>query len=120
MKITELINAKNAFDLNCKYDGDIQLAFKVVKFIKSIETEANFYQKSYSDIVLKYADKDENGNDVRISKDHISDFKEEIAKLDSIDVDKPEITFTFDELSKCDLTGNGLYALYPFVAQFDQ
>ena len=110
MKIIDLINAKNAFDLNCKYDGDMQLALKVIKFVKAIETEANFYNKKYSEILLKYAEKDESGNvtqvdrGIKIQKEHIEDFSSEIAKLNSVDVEKPNFEFTVDELNKCDLT----------------
>ena len=121
MKIIDLINAKNAFDLNCKYDGDMQLALKVIKFIKAVETETDFYDKKYSEIVSKYAVKDKDGNieqnerGLLIGKDFISDFTKEIDSLNTVDVDKPDFEFTVDDLNKCDLTGNGLYALYPFI-----
>lgn len=121
MKIIDLINAKNAFDLNCKYDGDMQLALKVIKFIKAIETETNFYNKKYSEIVSKYAIKDENGafiqneHGLSISKDSISAFTKEVDDLNAVEVEVPNIKFNIDELNKCDLTGNGLYALYPFI-----
>lgn len=121
MKIVELLNAKNAFDLNCKFDGDMQLALKVVKFVKTVETEANFYQEKYSEILTKYAEKDDEGkilqteNGVKINKDKVNDFNKEIVKLDNVDVEKPNVEFTVEELNKCDLTGNGLYALYPFI-----
>ena len=121
MKIIDLINAKNAFDLNCKYGGDMQLALKVIKFIKAIEVETEFYDKKYSELLLKYAERDDswdvapsNGG-IKIEKGHIEDFSLEIAQLNSIDVEKPNSEFTIDELNKCDLTGNGLYALYPFI-----
>lgn len=121
MKIIELLNAKNAFDLNCKYDGDMQLALKVIKFIKAVETESDFYQKKYTEILSKYAVKDKDGKIVqdsqglKIDKDSIDKFTTEINDLNAVDVDKPNIEFTLDELNKCDLTGNGLYALYPFI-----
>lgn len=121
MKIIELINAKNAFDLNCKYDGDMQLALKVVKFVKAAETEADFYQKKYSEILSKYAEKDGEGkiiqdkNGLKINADSIEDFSKEVAELDAVDVEKPPVEFTVEELNKCDLTGNGLYALFPFI-----
>ena len=122
MKILELVNAKNAFDLNCKFDGDMSLGLKVVKFIKTIETETDFYNKKYSEIIAKYAVKDEDdkvvheGNEVRIAKEFIEQFSSEMATLNDVDVVAPEIQFTLDELNKCDLTGNGLYALYPFIS----
>lgn len=121
MKIIDLINAKNAFDLNCKYDGDMQLALKVIKFIKAVETETDFYDKKYSEILLKYAEKDKSGNIVqadgglKIKEEHIDIFSSEVKKLNSVDVEKPSFEFTIDELNRCDLTGNGLYALYPFI-----
>lgn len=121
MKIIDLINAKNAFDLNCKYDGDMQLALKVIKFIKAIETETSFYDKKYSEIISKYAIKDENGafiqneHGLSINKDSISAFTKEINDLNAVEVEIPNIKFDIDELNKCDLTGNGLYALYPFI-----
>lgn len=123
MKIIELLNAKNAFDLNCKYDGDMQLALKVVKFVKAVETEANFYQEKYSEILSKYAEKDDSGKilqtdkGIQINKDKVNDFNKEIVDLDSVDVEKPDTEFTLEELNKCDLTGNGLYALYPFIKE---
>ena len=121
MKIIELLNAKNAFDLNCKYAGDMQLALKVVKFVKAVETESDFYQKKYTEILSKYAVKDKDGKIVqdgqglKIDKDSIDKFTTEINELNAVDVDKPNVEFTLDELNKCDLTGNGLYALYPFI-----
>lgn len=121
MKIIDLINSKNAFDLNCKYDGDMQLALKVIKFVKAVETEADFYNKKYSEILSKYAEKDEAGNivpvgnGIKIQEEHIKDFSSDVAKLNSVDVEKPNFEFTVDELNKCDLTGNGLYALFPFI-----
>lgn len=123
MKIIELLNAKNAFDLNCKYDGDMQLALKVVKFVKAVETETNFYQEKYSEILSKYAEKDDSGKilqtdkGIQINKDRVNDFNKEIVDLDSVDVEKPDVEFTLEELNKCDLTGNGLYALYPFIKE---
>ena len=122
LKIIDLIKSKNAFDLNCKYDGDMQLALKVIKFVKAVETEADFYDKKYSEILSKYAEKDESGNivptdngGIKIQEEHIKDFSSDVAKLNSVDVEKPNFEFTVDELNKCDLTGNGLYALYPFI-----
>lgn len=121
MKIIELLNAKNAFDLNCKFDGDMQLALKVVKFVKAVETEASFYQEKYSEILSKYAEKDDDGNilrtenGIKINKDKVDDFNKEITDLNNVEVEIPNIEFTLDELNKCDLTGNGLYALYPLV-----
>lgn len=121
MKIIELLNAKNAFDLNCKFDGDMQLALKVVKFVKAVETEASFYQEKYSEILSKYAEKDDDGNilrtenGIKINKDKVDDFNKEITELNNVEVEIPNIEFTLDELNKCDLTGNGLYALYPLV-----
>ena len=100
----------------------MQLALKVIKFVKAVETEADFYDKKYSEILSKYAEKDESGNivptdngGIKIQEEHIKDFSSDVAKLNSVDVEKPNFEFTVDELNKCDLTGNGLYALYPFI-----
>lgn len=121
MKIIDLINAKNAFDLNCKYDGDMQLALKVVKFIKAIETETDFYNEKYSEIISRHAEKDKNGNIIRcenglkIKKDCIDSCTKDINELNNLEVEKPNVLFTPDELEKCDLTGNDIYAIYPFI-----
>lgn len=123
MKIIDLINAKNAFNLNSKFDGDMQLAFKVVKFVKDIETETDFYNKKYTEIITAYSRKDENGHVIQsdsgiaIDKNNINKFTEEVTELNSVDVEKPNVEFTIEELNKCDLTGNGLYALYPFIKE---
>lgn len=123
MKVIDLISAKNAFDLNSKFDGDMQLALKVVKFVKAAETEEIFYEKRYNEIVNRYAEKDNDGkfvhkdNGIIIKKDCVEDFSKEIENLNAVETEKPAFEFTADELNKCSLTGNGLYALYPFIKE---
>ena len=123
MKIIDLINAKNAFNLSCKFGGDMQLAFKVVKFVKSVEEESNFYNDKYKEIILKYTEKDKEGNPVqtengvKIKNKCAEKFTQELNALNEVEVKMPEVKFTFEELGKCDLTGTGLYSIYPFIKE---
>lgn len=123
MKIIDLLNAKSAFDPSCKFDNDIQLAFKVIKFIKSIESDEKIYMDKYQDLVTKYAQKDDEGkvvtgkDGVHIAPERANEFASQLNDLNDVEVEAPSVKFTLDELQKCNLTGNGLYALYPFIQE---
>lgn len=123
MKIIDLLNAKAAFDPTCKFDNDIQLAFKVIKFIKTIETDEKIYMDKYQDLITRYAKKDNEGkvvsgeNGIQIIPERASEFANQLEALNTVEVQAPDTKFTLDELQKCNLTGNGLYALYPFIQE---
>lgn len=122
MKIIELLNAKNAFDMTAEIKNK-QTGYKVVKFIRAIESEVEYYNKTVQELIQKYAEKDEDGNIVvtdkgtKIDKESRAAFEKEVNDLNSVEVDKPNIEFTIEELEDCSLTYNEMYALFPFIKQ---
>lgn len=123
MKIIDLIHVKNVFNTDAEI-SDIKTAYKIVKFIKAIETETSFYQESMNNIINKYAEKDEN-NRVVVDKEgnysipncNIELYIDEINQLNNLEVDKPNCVFTIEELKDLKISLSGLYMLDPFIVE---
>ena len=80
MKLINLIQIKNVFKPDMKFKN-IQIGYKVMKFLKSIESDTTFYDTKLAEIAQECAEKDgdkikttENGNLV-LAKDKIFDWK---------------------------------------------
>jgi hypothetical protein len=102
----------------------LRLAYKFTKFSSKIEEDYNFYIEKTREIVMKYAEKDEEGkiipNDqgnVTIKKDHIPQAEKELSELARIEVNNPEITFTLEELESLEIKPYDLQYLIPFIEE---
>lgn len=77
----------------------------------------------YQDLITCYAQKDSEGkvvsgeNGIQLIPERANEFASQLNDLNKVEVEAPAVTFTLDELQKCNLTGNGLYALYPFIQE---
>ena len=121
MKILNLIQAKNVFNANEEVENK-KVGYKIVKFIKAIEIETEFYYKSLAKIRDKYAKRDENGNfvadqdgNIAIIPEKANDYIREMNELNDIDVPAPDIRFTIEELECVKMALGGLYILDPFI-----
>ena len=113
MKLINLIQINNLFKPDMKFK-DIQVGYKVMKFLKSIEDDIVFYNTKITEIAQEYAEKDgdklktsENGS-VILKKDKINEWNNKIIDLNNIEIqvnlpvfnlaDFSEFNFTLEEL----------------------
>ena len=113
MKLIQLVQINNLFKPDMKFK-DIQVGYKVMKFLKSIEDDIVFYNTKITEIAQEYAEKDgdklktsENGS-VILKKDKINEWNNKIIDLNNIEiqvnlpvfnlVDFSEFNFTLEEL----------------------
>ena len=89
---------------------DIQVGYKVMKFLKSIENDTNFYNTKLTEIVEECAEKDgdkiktaKNGNLI-LAKDKISEWNSKIADLANIEVEVNLPSFKLEDFAECDFT----------------
>ena len=122
MKLINLIQIKNIFKPDMKFK-DIQVGYKVMKFLKSIENDITFYNTKLTEIAQECAEKDgdkikttENGNLV-LAKDKISDWNDKIADLGNVEVEVNLPSFRLEDFNECDFTLEELSALEPLISE---
>ena len=122
MKLINLIQIKNAFKPDMKFK-DIQVGYKVMKFLKSIENDTTFYNTKLTEIVQEYAEKDgdkiktdERGNLV-IAKDKIPECNNKIVDLGNVEIEVSLPSFKLEDFTECDFTLEELSILEPLISQ---
>ena len=121
MNIITLLNAGQVFEQLGQTKIPSKLAYKIMKFYKSIEIEGAFYNNKRKEIVDLYAEKDENGQPVvengmiRIYADKTSEASAAMQELESMEVEAPNIRFTLAELEGLELSIADMYALDAFI-----
>ena len=122
MKLINLIQIKNAFkpDMEIK---DIQVGYKVMKFLKSIENDTTFYNTKLAEIAQECAEKeedkikiDEHGN-IILAQDKIADWKKKITDLANIEIDVSLPSFKLEDFAECNFTLEELSALEPLISE---
>lgn len=109
MKLIDLIQIKNIFKPDMKFK-DIQVGYKVMKFLKSIEDDITFYNTKLTEIAQECAEKDgnkikttENGNLV-LAKDKIEEWNKKIVDLGNIEIEISLPSFKLEDFSECNFT----------------
>ena len=124
MNIITLINTAKIFDRFAQTKLSSKLAYKIMKFCKSVATEEEFYNTKRNEIIDAYAVKDENGQVavsddgiIQIVPDKIPEANAAMMELNSIEVEAPNIKFTLDELEGLELTVAEMFALDAFIEE---
>lgn len=122
MKLINLIQIKNIFKPDMKFN-DIQVGYKVMKFLKSIETDVSFYNNKLAEIAQDCAEKDgdkikttDNGNLV-VAKDKISEWNDKITDLANIDIEVTIPSFKLEDFSQCNFNLEELSILEPLITE---
>lgn len=123
MKIKQLIEAKRVIMPLVQEKLSPRLSYKLMKFIKEIEVEEDFYNKKLNELVDKYGERDDNDklvytdNGVKIREDKMPDCNAELQEIGDVDVDAPSITFTLDELDSVKLSVSDMFFLQDFIVE---
>ena len=122
MKLINLIQIKNIFKPNMKFT-DIQVGYQVMKFLKSIENDINFYNTKLTEIAQECAEKDEdkikiddNGN-ISLLQDKIVEWNSKINDLANIEVDITLPSFKLADFKECDFTLEELSVLELLISE---
>ena len=122
MKLIKLIQIKNVFKPDMKFK-DIQVGYKVMKFLKSIESDTTFYDTKLVEIAQECAEKDgdkikttENGNLV-LAKDKISEWNNKVEDLANIKIEVTLPSFKLEDFNECGFTLEELSILEPLISE---
>lgn len=106
MKLVDLIQINNIFKPNMEFE-DIQVGYKIMKFLKSIESDVAFYNNKLSEIAQECAEKDgdklkmnENGNLI-LSKEKIEEWNKKVADLANVEIEVNLPSFKLEDFTKC-------------------
>lgn len=123
MKLIELLEARFSIHSLSKEKMPVKLAYRFTKFLKETNTEEDFYKEKLQEILLKYGEKDENGNYVvtptgrKIREDAKDECFAAVVELESTEVDKPDISFTINELGELKMSPETMNSLFAFIKE---
>lgn len=122
MKLINLIQIKNIFKPDMKFK-DIQVGYKVMKFLKSIEDDATFYDTKLTEIAKECAAKDgekiktnDNGNLI-LDKDKIEEWNSKIADLGNIEIEVSLPSFKLEDFTECNFSLGELSILESLISE---
>lgn len=122
MKLINLIQIQNIFKPDMKFKN-IQVGYKVMKFLKSIENDVVFYNTKLSEIAQECAEKegdrikiDENGAIV-LAKDKILDWNNKVADLANIEIEVSLPSFELEDFTECNFTLEELSILESLISE---
>lgn len=124
MNIITLLNVKQIFAQIAQTKISSKLAYKIMKFYKSIEVEEDFYNSKRDELIGIYSEKDANGqivvNDdgtVKIIPDKTQEANKAMWELNNMEVEAPNVKFTLAELEEVKLSVADMYMLDAFIEE---
>lgn len=123
MNILKIINARRVFSNYLDDKMKPSVAYKVMKLVRTAETEESFYQKELQKLIEQYGKRNEDGSlattkdgNILLEEQTLQECKEKIDELNSTEVDAPNIQFTLDELSCISMTVREMNAISAFIS----
>ena len=106
MKMNEVIELSNLYETIKDIKMPLKTSYKFSRLMRQVQTEIEFYQTKFKELVDEYAERDNNGEyiysddgqSISIIKGKEQECNEKIAELQNLDVDIKDISFSFDEL----------------------
>ena len=121
MKLINLIQIKNVFKPDMKFKN-IQVGYRVMKFLKSIENDIAFYDSKLIEIAQECAEKDgdkvkttEDGNLI-LSKDKVEEWHKKTTDLANIEIDITIPSFKLEDFTECNFNLEELSILEALIS----
>ena len=122
MKLINLIQIKNVFKPDMKFK-DIQVGYKVMKFLKSIESDVTFYDNKLIEIAQECAEKDgdkikaSDDGAILLSKDKIQEWNQKINDLSNIEIEVKLPSFKLEDFAECNFNLEELSILESIISE---
>lgn len=106
-------------DLHCS----LKTSYKLNKIESSISQEVNFYNQKFAEIVQKYAKRNEqgefiyspDGSSIEIVDGKSDECQSEVAELQNLKIDVPDITFSIEEFDGLNISISELRPAMSFI-----
>lgn len=124
MNIQRIMKAKRVILEHIEDKITPKLGYKLMKFCKAMDAEEEFFDGRMAEILANYCKKNGDGTYVRnenggfeIREDKIDECNTAVNELNSVEVEKPDFTFTIEELSELKLSVADLIYLEDFIKE---
>lgn len=123
MKLSQIDSLKNTLNILSQKELSFKLAYKISTLTDQIEKDSEFFRNKFRDIVLKYAERDQegevvfDGENVKIRQKDIPAAEKELDELNNVETTETNIFFTIDEFEGLEIKPSELQGLLPFIKE---
>lgn len=125
MKLIDKVAANRVLMEHVNDKLPVFIAYKLMKLLKGLEEDVNFYRTKMSEIIDEYAEKDPNGQALQsqnggviIQNGKVDECNAKIKELEEIPVeDNGDIKFALDELAPINFSINEMLSLECYIEQ---
>ena len=122
MLLIQAVNIKNVLGKITEEKMPVKLAYKIMKFISTVEAEEKFFNEKTLEIIQKYALRDENSEfilttegGIKIDPEKYDDCEKESKELQELEIEVKDIKLTLEELENFNISPKELYVLTPIL-----
>ena len=125
MKLIDKVAANRVLMEHVNDKLPVFIAYKLMKLLKGLEEDVNFYRTKMSEIIDEYAEKDQNGQALQsqnggviIQNGKVDECNAKIKELEEMPVeDNGDIKFALDELAPINFSINEMLSLECYIEQ---
>ena len=125
MKLIDKVAAHRVLMEHVNDKLPVFIAYKLMKLLKGLEEDVNFYRTKMSEIIDEYAEKDPNGQALQsqnggviIQNGKVDECNAKIKELEEMPVeDNGDIKFALDELAPINFSINEMLSLECYIEQ---
>ena len=125
MKLIDKVAANRVLMEHVNDKFPVFIAYKLMKLLKGLEEDVNFYRTKMSEIIDEYAEKDPNGQALQsqnggviIQNGKVDECNAKIKELEEMPVeDNGDIKFALDELAPINFSINEMLSLECYIEQ---
>lgn len=103
---------------------NILTQYKFIQIAKALENEQDILQEQISSLIIDYGERDEQehliqdeSKGIKIKKEYLNECSQKIYDIYELNIQMPDIFFSFDELDSLNLTLGELELLEPFIKE---
>lgn len=103
---------------------NILTQYKFIQIAKALENEQDILQEQISSLIIDYGERDEQehliqdeSKGIKIKKEYLNECSQKIYDIYELNIQMPDIYFSFDELDSLNLTLGELELLEPFIKE---
>lgn len=103
---------------------NILTQYKFIQIAKALENEQDILQEQISSLIIDYGERDEQehliqdeSKGIKIKKEYLKECSQKIYDIYELNIQMPDIYFSFDELDSLNLTLGELELLEPFIKE---
>lgn len=123
MELKELVKAVRIMESIQYEKTNINLAYKIMKFMRMAKDDVEFYDKTAGEIINKYALKDKK-NEVVVKENKIQldlakqeEMNKEVETLNTKEIDFPEVKFKLSDFEGINFSAVELMSLEKFIVE---